>query len=49
MWAATGWFLERFRQNFAVPDRVLARIERQRPLSYAIAACPAAGPHPGGG
>ena len=33
LWAATGWFLERFRQNFAVPDRVLARIERQRPRS----------------
>ena len=33
LWAATGWFLERFRQNFAVPDRVLARFERQRPRS----------------
>ncbi len=31
LWAAAGWFPARFRQNFAVPDRVLARIERQRP------------------
>jgi predicted transcriptional regulator of viral defense system len=33
LWAATGWFLERFRRTFHVPDRLLERIERHRPGS----------------
>ncbi len=33
LWAATGWFLERFRKTFHVPEGVLARIEGHRPRS----------------
>jgi predicted transcriptional regulator of viral defense system len=33
LWAASGWFLERFRKSFHVPDGVLERIERHRPRS----------------
>lgn len=33
LWAATGWFLERFRNAFQVPDAVLGRFEQQRPRS----------------
>jgi predicted transcriptional regulator of viral defense system len=33
LWAATGWFLERFQKAFYVPDDVLARMERRRPRS----------------
>jgi len=33
LWAATGWFLERFRRTLHVPDRLLERIERHRPGS----------------
>ncbi len=33
LWGATGWFLERFRRTFHVPDKVLARIEQHRPRS----------------
>ena len=33
LWAATGWFLERFRETFHVPEGVLARIEGHRPRS----------------
>jgi predicted transcriptional regulator of viral defense system len=33
LWAATGWFLERFQQSFHVPERLLARCERHRPRS----------------
>ena len=31
LWAATGWFLERFRQTFHVSDEILTRMERRRP------------------
>lgn len=31
--AATGWFLERFRDRFFVPDAYLAKLERQKPRS----------------
>lgn len=31
LWAATGWFLETFRQRFHVPDPALARLHRRRP------------------
>jgi predicted transcriptional regulator of viral defense system len=31
LWAATGWFLERFQQSFHVPVQLLARCERHRP------------------
>lgn len=31
LWAATGWFLERFQVEFHVPEEVLARFERRRP------------------
>lgn len=31
LWAATGWFLERFQQTFSVSDDFLADLERQRP------------------
>lgn len=30
-WAAVGWFLDRFRATFHVPDEVLARFEQRRP------------------
>lgn len=33
LWAATGWFLERFREVFHVSDGFLARFERRRPRS----------------
>lgn len=33
LWAATGWFLERFAADFHVPTSVLARFERHRPRS----------------
>jgi hypothetical protein len=33
LWAASGWFLERFQQTFSVPDDYLVDIERQRPQS----------------
>ena len=31
LWAAAGWFLERFKNTFQVPDSVLGRFEKQRP------------------
>jgi hypothetical protein len=31
LWAATGWFLERFQQAFHVPDQYLQRMHRSRP------------------
>ena len=31
LWAATGWFLERFQQTFHVPEEILTRMERRRP------------------
>jgi predicted transcriptional regulator of viral defense system len=33
LWAATGWFLERFQKTFHVPDAILTRMERRRPRS----------------
>lgn len=33
LWAATGWFLEKFRQGFHVQDAVLMQIEKHRPRS----------------
>jgi predicted transcriptional regulator of viral defense system len=33
LWAAAGWFLERFQKIFYVPDDVLARMERKKPRS----------------
>jgi predicted transcriptional regulator of viral defense system len=33
LWAAAGWFLERFQKVFYVPDNVLERMERRRPRS----------------
>ena len=33
LWAATGWFLERFRQTFSIPDDFLVDLEQQRPQS----------------
>jgi predicted transcriptional regulator of viral defense system len=33
LWAAAGWFLERYRNTFYVDDDVLVRFERQRPRS----------------
>lgn len=33
LWAATGWFLERFQQSFSAPESFLSRIERHRPRS----------------
>jgi predicted transcriptional regulator of viral defense system len=33
LWAAAGWFLERFQKAFYVPDGVLARMEQRRPRS----------------
>jgi predicted transcriptional regulator of viral defense system len=35
LWAATGWFLERFQESFHVPDSLLARMEQRRPRSRA--------------
>jgi predicted transcriptional regulator of viral defense system len=31
LWAAAGWFLERHRESFSVPDSYLTRLERHRP------------------
>ena len=31
LWAATGWFLERFRETFHVPEEFLSHLERHRP------------------
>ncbi len=31
LWAAAGWFLERHRESFSVPDTYLTRLERHRP------------------
>jgi predicted transcriptional regulator of viral defense system len=31
LWAAVGWFLERFKQSFHVPPSLLARMEQNRP------------------
>lgn len=33
LWAATGWFLERFRKSFHVPEGFLAYMEQHRPRS----------------
>jgi predicted transcriptional regulator of viral defense system len=33
LWAATGWFLERYRTTFRPPEKLLARCERKRPAS----------------
>ena len=33
LWAATGWFLERYRRTFHPPEKLLARCERLRPAS----------------
>jgi predicted transcriptional regulator of viral defense system len=33
LWAAVGWFLERHRDHFSVPDDFLRRLERHRPKS----------------
>ncbi len=33
LWAATGWFLERFQKTFHVPDSFLKRMERRCPRS----------------
>jgi len=33
LWAATGWFLERFRKTFHVPDEFLNHMEQHRPRS----------------
>lgn len=33
LWAATGWFLEKFQKSFYVPDALLNRMEQQRPRS----------------
>jgi len=33
LWAAVGWFLERFRQTFHVPGQILELCERHRPAS----------------
>ena len=33
LWAAAGWFLERYRKRFFVPDDYLSDIERHRPKS----------------
>lgn len=33
LWAAAGWFLERYRQTFGVSDGDLAGLERHRPVS----------------
>ena len=31
LWAAVGWFLERFQKAFYVPDDFLVRLERKKP------------------
>jgi len=33
LWACVGWFLERHRERFFVPESLLARLEKKRPLS----------------
>lgn len=33
LWAATGWFLERFQRAFYVPEKVLDRMAQNRPRS----------------
>jgi hypothetical protein len=33
LWAAVGWFLERFKQSFYVPESMLDRLEEHRPRS----------------
>jgi hypothetical protein len=33
LWAAMGWFLERFRESFHVPEEFLNRMEQHRPRS----------------
>ena len=33
LWAASGWFLERFQASFYVPDETLRRMERRKPRS----------------
>jgi predicted transcriptional regulator of viral defense system len=33
LWAAAGWFLERFQKSFYVPDDFLKRMERRKPRS----------------
>jgi predicted transcriptional regulator of viral defense system len=33
LWAAVGWFLERFRQSLHVPDEVIRQMEQRRPRS----------------
>jgi hypothetical protein len=33
LWAAVGWFLERFQQTFYVPDKMLERLAQNRPRS----------------
>jgi predicted transcriptional regulator of viral defense system len=33
LWSAAGWFLERFREVFHVPENVLARFKTRRPRS----------------
>jgi len=33
LWAAAGWFLERFQQTFYVPEQVLERLAQHRPRS----------------
>jgi len=33
LWAATGWFLERFQTSFHVPETLLNRMEERRPRS----------------
>jgi predicted transcriptional regulator of viral defense system len=33
LWAAVGWFLERFRETFHVPEEFLSHLERHRPRS----------------
>ena len=33
LWAATGWFLERFQKSFHVPDALLTLMEQRRPRS----------------
>ena len=33
LWAATGWFLERYRRGFHVPEALLDIFEKHRPRS----------------
>jgi len=33
LWAAVGWFLERFKRDFYVPDKMLERLAQHRPRS----------------